>query len=66
MLAQPKLFSWTTAKNRIINQLYYTSTFHEDPPEISQRRFSIIPQLRPYPLFTCRVKNYFSLPLDQA
>lgn len=65
MLAQPKLFSWATAKNRIVNQLYYSSTFHEDHHELAQRRFSILPQLRPYPLFTCRVNQSFS-PLDRV
>ena len=58
MLAQPKLFSWATAKNRVLNQLYYTSTFHEDRPDISRRRLSIAPQIPLYPLFSTRVNPF--------
>ena len=54
MLAQPKLLSWSSAKTRILNQLHYTSTIHEDP-SLSSRRLSINSQIPSYPLFSSRV-----------
>ncbi len=60
MLAQPKLLSWSSAKTRIINQLYYTSTIHEESAYISRRTFSISTQIHSYPLFSSRVNDFFS------
>lgn len=60
MLAQPKLFSWSTAKNRILNQLHYTATSHEDRLETFRRGFAIAPAIPLYPLFYTRV-NLFDM-----
>jgi hypothetical protein len=59
MLAQPKLLSWSSAKTRIVNHLYYTSTIHENSPYLSRRTSSVSSRIVPFPLFSSRVNDCF-------
>lgn len=61
MLAQPKLLSWSSAKTRIANQLYYTSKIHEDSPNRSSRSSSLSSTVAPISLFSSRVNQFFFL-----
>ncbi len=59
MLAQPKLLTWAAAKARILNQLQYSSTIHEDSPHLSHRISSLTSRIPQFPLFSSRVNNVF-------
>ena len=58
MLAQPKLLSWPAAKARIINQLQYTSTIHDESPHLSHRISSLTSKIPQFPLFSSRVSIF--------
>jgi hypothetical protein len=59
MLAQPKLLSWAAAKARILNQLQYTATIHEDSLHNSRRISTLTSRVPQFPLFSSRVKSFF-------
>jgi hypothetical protein len=61
MLAQPKLLSWASAKARILNQLQYTSTIHEESPHVTKRISSLTSRIPQSPLFSSRVNDIFFL-----